>query len=116
MPIFRQRLTTRFANSGDRRLGLLQTALQYTELLLLLDQELHHFEISELRAQLLLHQRLADVDARLDDRNDGLELVDGCSCRGFLGFLLRLLTEERGGLGAMLRHLALAKLMPGRDQ
>src|SRR6266403_1486577 len=98
MPIFRHRLTARLANSGDRRLGLLHTTLQYAEFLLLLDQELHHFEISELRAQLLLHQRLADVDARLDDRNDGLELVDGCRCRGLLGFLLRLLTEERGDL------------------
>src|SRR5260370_38243747 len=105
MPIFRQRLTTRFANSGDRRLGLLQTALQYTELLLLLDQELHHFEISELGARLLLHQRLADVDARLDDRNDGLELVDGCRCRGLLGFLLRVLTEGDWGLVASRCHI-----------
>src|SRR6266436_2749736 len=116
MPIFRQRLTTRFPNSGDRRLGLLQTALQYAEFLLLFDQELHHFEISELRAQLLLHQGLADVDARLDDRNDGLELVDGYRCRGLLGFLLRLLTEERGDLGAMLGHLVLQELTLGSDQ
>src|SRR5262245_16824008 len=47
------------------------------EFLLLLDQQLERLVIGELRTQLLLHERLADVDARLDGRNDGLELVDG---------------------------------------
>ena len=94
VPIFRHRLTARLADRGDRRLRLVQMALLNAELLLLFDQELEHLEIAELRAQLLLHQRLADVDARLDDGNDRLELMDRRRSRGLLGLLLRLLTER----------------------
>jgi hypothetical protein len=49
----------------------------------------------KLRAQLLFHERLADVEARLNDRNHPLELVDGGGDRGLFGFFLRLLTGER---------------------
>ena len=45
-----------------------------------------------------IHERLADVDALLDDRNHRLELMDGGRDRGLLGFLLRLLTGECGDL------------------
>ena len=91
-------------------------ALLNVEFLLLLDQQLEHLEIAELRAQLLLHQRLADVDARLDHRNDRLELVDRRRGGGLLGLLLRLLTGECGDLGAMLGHLVQQKLALGADQ
>jgi len=50
-------------------------------------------------------ERLADVDPLLDDRDRGLELVDGGRGGGALGFLWRLLAGERGDLGAVLRHL-----------
>ena len=56
----------------------------------------------KLRAQLLFHERLADVEARLNDRNHPLELVDGGGDRGLFGFFLRLLTGERGEPGAVL--------------
>jgi len=78
-----------------------------------LDQQLEGLEIGELRAQLLLHERLADVDARLDDRDHGLELVDGGGGCGLLGLLLRLLTVERAELGAVLGHLVEQELTLG---
>jgi hypothetical protein len=49
---------------------------------------------AEAGAQLLVHQRLADLDAGLNDRNNGLELMDGGRGRGVLVFLLRLLTRK----------------------
>ena len=52
--------------------------------------------------RLLFHERLADVEARLNDRNHPLELVDGGGDRGLFGFFLRLLTGERGDPGAVL--------------
>ena len=91
-------------------------ALLNAEFLLLLDQELEHLEIGELRAQLLFHQRLADVDARLDYWNQPLELMDGGRGRGLLGFFLRLLSGERGDLGAVFGHLIEQKLALGADQ
>ena len=91
-------------------------ALLNAEFLLLLDQQLEGLEIGELRAKLLVHERLADVDARLDDRNHRLELMDGGRGRGLLGFLLRLLTGECGDLGAVLGHLVEQKLTLGADQ
>ena len=39
------------------------------ELLLLLDQQLEDLVIRELRTELLIHEHLADIDPRLDDRN-----------------------------------------------
>jgi hypothetical protein len=82
----------------------------------MLDQQLEDLEIGELRAQLLIHQHFADVDARLDDRNQGLELMDGGRAGGLLGLLLRLLAGERGNLGAVLGHLVEQKLALGADQ
>ena len=116
MPIFRHRLTAGLANRGDGCLGLLQMALLDAELLLLFDQELKYLEIAQLRAQFLLHQRLADIDARLDHRNDRLELVDRRRRRRLLGFLLRLLTQQGGDLGAVLRHLVEQELALRGDQ
>ena len=105
VPIFGHRLAARLANRGHGRLRFVQMALLNAEFLLLLDQQLEDLEIGELRAQLLVHERLADVDALLDDRNHRLELMDGGRGRGLLGFLLRLLAGERGDLGAVLGHL-----------
>ena len=68
-PIFGHRLATRLADRGHGRLRFAQMALLHAELLLMLDQQLEDLEIGELRAQLLIHQHLADVDTRLDDRN-----------------------------------------------
>ena len=116
MAIFRRRLAARLANRGDSRLGLLQMALLNAEFLLLLDQQLDDLEITELRAQFLLHKRLADVDARLDHWNDRLEFVDRRRRCSLLGFLLRLLTGECGNLGAVLGHLVKQKLTLGGDQ
>src|SRR5580704_7721077 len=94
----------------------MQVTLLNVELLLLLDQRLEHLEIRELRTQLLVHQRLADVDALLDDRNCRLEFSDGSyGCRS-LGFSLFFLTIERGDLGAMLDHLVDEKLALSCDQ
>jgi len=115
-PIFGDRLAARLANRGHGRLRCVQMALLNAEFLLLLDQQLERLVIGELRAQLLLHERLADVDARLDGRNDGLELVDGGRGSGVLGFPLRLLTAECGDLSAVLGHLAQQKLTLGGDQ
>ena len=105
VPIFGHRLAARLADRRHRRLRFVQMALLDAEFLLLFDQQLKHLEIGELRAQLPFHQRLADIDALLDDRNHRLELVDGGRDRGLLGFLLRLLARERGDLGAVLGHL-----------
>ena len=91
-------------------------ALLNAEFLLLLDQQLEGFEIGELRTQLFVHECLADVDARLDDRNHRLELMDGGCRRGLLGFLLRLLTGERGDLGSVFSHLIEQKLSLRTDQ
>src|ERR1700688_4681560 len=54
--------------------------------LLSLRQFLQHLEILQARAVFV--ERLADVDALLDGRNDGLELVDGGRDGGELGLLL----------------------------
>ena len=86
------------------------------KLFLLLDQQLQDLEIGDLRAQLPLHQRLADIDPLLDHRNHRLELVNGGPGRGLFGFLLRLLTRERGDLGAMLGDLVEQQLTLGADQ
>ena len=61
-----------------------------------------------------IHERLADVDALLDDRNHRLELMDRGRDRGLLGFLLRLL-GECGDLGAVLGTW-LSKSWLGADQ
>ena len=115
-PIFGHRLAARLANRGDGRLRCVQMALLNAEFLLLLDQQLEGFEIGELRAQLLFHERLADVDARLDDRDHGFELMDGGRGRGLLGLLLRLLTVERAELGAVLGHLVEQELTLSAQQ
>jgi hypothetical protein len=99
MPIFGLRLAAGLAKRGLR---LVKMALLNAESLLLLDQQLEGLEIRKLRAQLLFHERLADVEARLNDRNHPLELVDGGGDRGLFGFFLRLLTGERGDPGAVL--------------
>ena len=99
VPVFGRGLVARLADRRHRRLGFLQMALLDGELLLLLDQQLQRLEIGELRAQVLVHQCLAHVDPRLDDRNQRLELVDGGRNRGPLGFLLRLLAAKRRDLG-----------------
>ena len=104
------------ANRGHGRLRLVQMALLNAEFPLLLDQQLEDLEIGDLRAQLFIHERLADVDALLDDRNHRLELMDGGRDRGLLGFLLRLLTGECGDLGAVLGHLVKQELALGADQ
>ena len=91
-------------------------ALLNPELLLLLDEQLEGLEIDQLRAQVLVHQRLADVDPRLDDRDHRLELFDGGRSRGVLGLLLRLLTVERGDLGLMLGDLVEQKVALRGDQ
>ena len=62
-------------------------------------------EIADALTELHLHQRLADVDALLDHRNDGLELVRASRGRGELRVLLRDLLVERRNLCAMLGHL-----------
>src|SRR5215472_17319780 len=115
-PIFGRCLVARLANRGHRRLRRAQMALLNAEFLLLLDQQLQGLEIGELRAQLLVHERLADVDARLDDRDHGLELMDGGGGCGLLGLLLRLLTVERAELGAVLGHLVQQELTMGAQQ
>jgi len=69
-------------------------ALLDAEFLLLFDQQLKDLEVSDLRTQLPLHQRLADIDALLDHRNHRLELVDGGCGSGPFGLLLRLLTAS----------------------
>src|SRR5262249_25236852 len=115
-PIFGHRLRARLANRGHGRLRGVQMTLLNAEFLLLFDQQLQGLEIGELRAQLLLHERLADVDAWLDDRDRGLELMDGRCDRGLLGFLLRLLTVERRQLGAVLDHLVEQKLTLSAQQ
>ncbi len=74
-PVFGLRLAARLADRGDRRFRLLQMALLDAELLLLLDQQLQRLQIGDPRAQVLLHQYPAHVDARLDDRDHRLELV-----------------------------------------
>ncbi len=115
-PVFGLRLAARLAKRGDRRFRFLQMALLDAELLLLLDQQLQRLQIGDLRAQVLLHQRPAHVDARLDDRDHRLELVDGGRRGGLLGLLLRLLTADRGDLGAMLADLVHQKLALHGDQ
>src|SRR5436190_19666537 len=105
MSIFRHRLPARLANSCNSGVRFLQMALLNIELLLLFDELLHHLEITEFRAQLLLNERLADLYTRLDNWNDRLKLVDRCRGRGMLGFLLRLLARECGNLGAVLGDL-----------
>src|ERR1700722_14528403 len=100
MAIFGLGLATRFANRGRGRLRLVEMALLHAELFLLLDQQLEGLEIGELRAQFPVHERLANVDAWLDDWDQRLELVDGCGGRGLLSFLLRLLAGERRDFGA----------------
>jgi hypothetical protein len=90
-------------------------ALLDVALLLLLDQQLESLEKRELRAQSLLHECLADVDALLDDRDHRLDLVDGGRCRNLLGFLLRLLTGEHCDLGAVLGYLVEQELTLGAD-
>ena len=105
MPIFGLRLAAGLAKRGHGRLRLVKMALLNAEFLLLLDQQLEGLKIRKLRAQLLFHERLADVEARLNDRNHPLELVDGGGDRGLFGFFLRLLTGERGDPGAVLGHL-----------
>ena len=115
MPIFGHGLVARLANRGHGRLHLVQVALLNAEFPLLLDQQLEDLEIGDLRAQLLIHERLANVDALLDGRNRRLELMDRGRGRGLLGFLLRLLTRECGDLGAVLVHLAEQELTLGAD-
>src|SRR5262245_41462356 len=105
MAIFRLCLAARFTNRGLGRLRLVEMALLHAKLFLLLDQQLEGLEIGELRAQLLVHERLTDIDAWLDDRNQPLELMYSCRGRSLLGFLLRLLTGERRDFGAVLGHL-----------
>ena len=116
MSIFGLGLAARFANGGRSRFRLAQMAFLDAEILLLLDQVLKGLEIGELRAQLLVHERLTDVDALLDDRNRRLQLVDSGRDRALLGFLLRLLTGERSDLGAVLGHLVEQKLTLRADQ
>ena len=53
------------ADCGDCRFGLVQMALLDLKLLLLFDEELLHLVVGQLRADLLLHQRFADVDTLL---------------------------------------------------
>ena len=91
-------------------------ALLNTAFFLLLDQQLEGLEIGEFGAELLVHERLADVDARLDDRNHRFKLMNGGRGRGLLGFLLRLLTGECSELGAVLGHLVEQKLTLGAEQ
>ena len=116
MAIFGLGLAARFANCGRGRLRLVEMALLHAELFLLLDQQLEGLEIGELRAQLLVHERLTNVDAWLDDWDQRLELMDGCRGRSLLGFLLRLLTGERRDFGAVLGHLVEQELPLGGDQ
>ena len=80
-------------------------ALLYAEFGLLLEQQLEDLEIGQLRAQLLVHQRLADVDALLHDGDRRLQLPDCGRGRGVLGFLLCLLAGKRGDFGAVFGHL-----------
>ena len=115
-PVFGLRLAARLADRGNRRFRLLQMALLDAELLLLLDQQLQRLQIGDPRAQVLLHQHPAHVDALLDDRDHRLELVDGGRRRGLLGFLLRLLTVDRGDLGAVLADLVQQELALHGDQ
>ena len=86
------------------------------KLLLLLDQKLQRLQVGDPRAQVLLHQHPAHVDARLNDRDHRLELVDGGRRGGLLGFLLRLLAADRGDLGAMLTDLIHQDLALHGDQ
>ena len=113
MPVFGLGLAAGLANRGHGRLRLVEMALLNAELLLLLDQQLEGLEIGDLRAQLLVHERLANVDAWLDDRDHRLQLVDGGRDRGLLGFLLRLLAGERRDLGSMFGRLVEQELSLG---
>ena len=90
MPIFRHRLGARLDQSRRPPPPPRAGGFLHAEILLLLDQLLERLEIGELGAELLFHQRLADIDALLDDRDHGLELVDGGRGCGLFGFLLRL--------------------------
>ena len=114
--IFGGSLAARFTNGGRSCFRLAQMTFLDGEILLLLDQLLKGLKISEFRAQFLFHERLTDVDALLDDRNCGLQLMNRGSDRALLGFLLRLLPGERGDFGAMLGHLVEQQLALGTDQ
>ena len=116
LPEFGHRLTARLADRRHGGLRFVQMALLDVEFPLLFDQQLQDLEIGDLRAQFLLHQRLADVDALLDDRNHRLELLDGRPDRGLLGLLLRLLPRQRGDLGAVLVDLVEQQLALGADE
>ncbi len=85
-------------------------ALLNAEFLLLLDQQLEGLEIRKLRAQLLFHERLTDVEARLDERNHRLKLMDGGRDSGLLSFFLILpekkskLVHQGGTSGQVVTH------------
>src|SRR5947207_6453043 len=71
--IFGLRLASRLAYRGRGCLGLLEMALLDVEFVLLLDQQLEGLIVGQLRAKVLLHQCLADVDAGLNDRDQHLK-------------------------------------------
>ncbi|MGY4409649.1 hypothetical protein ACVWW4_001385 [Bradyrhizobium sp. LB7.1] len=86
------------------------------KLLLLLDLELKGLVVGQLRADLLLHQRLADLDTLLRDGEQRVELMNRGRDRLMLGVLLRLLARKRRELGPVLADLIGEKLPLRRDQ
>src|SRR5262245_43753111 len=76
---------------ADCRLRLLNSALLYFQLLLLLDLRLEDFEVVPFRADPAVVERLANVDSLVQDREGGFDLFDGRRSSGALGFFLSLL-------------------------
>ena len=99
-------LRQRLDNRRYRRLGLVMLALLDPELLLLLDQLLKRLQIGQARSDLLVEQRLPNVDLLLQQRDQSFAFGDHRHARRALGFALRLLLVERRELGAILRHLS----------
>src|SRR5262249_47339513 len=68
-----------------------------------------------LRSNLLVKEGLADVDALLQNRNEGLNLLNCSRSSRALSFLLSLLTLQRLELGSMLRDLVQQESFVGGD-
>ncbi|MGY3359414.1 hypothetical protein ACVWZK_006077 [Bradyrhizobium sp. GM0.4] len=116
LPVLGQGLDAGLPDRGDGRLGLLQAAALDAKLLLLLDLELEGLIVGQLRADLLLHQRLADLDTLLGDRQQRIKLVNRRRNRLMFGLLLRFLTCQRRELGPVLADLIGEELPLRRNQ
>src|SRR5262249_8339891 len=101
---------------ADCRLRLLNSALLYFQLLLLLGLSLEDFEVVPFRADPAVVERLANVDSLVQDREGGFDLFDGRRSSGALGFLLSLLPLQRYKLSSVLRDRVQQKSFLGGDR